>query len=166
MVRFVRGVFYEGRYTSDCEDSFRKMLDVDGNAKLLVDIIDTVGTDQDVFTSMKEHYVRWAHAIMLVYSITSRASFLALPTEFEKIIRIIKEAQKGSKEPIVSPALVVCGNFCDRTEERTVSTEEGRELATMYHASFFETSPKTNTNIDEAFFAVSYEAAYPNQFKV
>ncbi len=50
--------------------------------------------------------------------------------------------------------MVLVGNKIDLEEERVVSLEEGRELAKKYRLSHFETSAKTNHNINEVFFCL------------
>ena len=44
------------------------------------------------------------------------------------------------------------GNKSDLNGERTVSTEEGMELAKSLGAIYFETSAKDRINIEESFF--------------
>jgi GTPase SAR1 family protein len=50
--------------------------------------------------------------------------------------------------------VVLVGNKIDLEEERVVSLEEGRELAKKHRLSHFETSAKTNHNINEVFFCL------------
>ena len=47
--------------------------------------------------------------------------------------------------------IVLIGNKCDLEDERQVTTEEGQELADAYGLSFFETSAKTDVNVNMAF---------------
>jgi GTPase SAR1 family protein len=46
----------------------------------------------------------------------------------------------------------VNANKSDLEAERTVSREQGDQLARNYNIAFFETSAKTRTNIEESFF--------------
>jgi len=48
-VQFVQGIFVE-RYDPTIEDSYRKMIEVDGN-QFMLEILDTAGTEQYVFTT-------------------------------------------------------------------------------------------------------------------
>jgi 50S ribosomal subunit-associated GTPase HflX len=50
--------------------------------------------------------------------------------------------------------VVLVGNKIDLEEERVVSLEEGRDLAKKHRLSHFETSAKTNHNINEVFFCL------------
>jgi 50S ribosomal subunit-associated GTPase HflX len=57
--------------------------------------------------------------------------------------------------------VVLVGNKIDLEEERVVSLEEGRELAKKYRLSHFETSAKTNHNINEVFFCLGNHPPTP-----
>ena len=47
--------------------------------------------------------------------------------------------------------IIIIGNKCDKENDRVVSKEEGKILAEQNHCLFFETSAKSNTNIEFAF---------------
>jgi GTPase KRas protein len=49
---------------------------------------------------------------------------------------------------------VVVGNKVDLEDHREVPTETGQQFAQSIHASFFETSAKLNTRVQEVFFEV------------
>ena len=49
------------------------------------------------------------------------------------------------------------GNKCDLEDKRTVSYQQGKELAETYGMQFIETSAKSNTNVDEAFHLLGKE---------
>ena len=51
---------------------------------------------------------------------------------------------------------VLVGNKCDK-QERTVSTEEGAKLAEDFNMKFFETSAKSNLNVNETFTYLTQE---------
>ena len=51
---------------------------------------------------------------------------------------------------------VLVGNKCDK-QERTVSTEEGAKLAEDFNMKFFETSTKSNLNVNETFTYLTQE---------
>lgn len=44
---------------------------------------------------------------------------------------------------------ILVGNKCDMSDRRAVSYARGKALADEYKLQFFETSAKTNTNVDE-----------------
>ncbi len=47
------------------------------------------------------------------------------------------------------------GNKCDLVEKRTVTTQQGQDLAKQYGINFLETSAKETTNIEELFLSVT-----------
>ena len=77
----------------------------------------------------------------MFYSITSRSSLDEVVCYFETVMRI----RDADDIP-----WVLIGNKCDLVGERKITTEEGIQLATKYHAPFFETSAKDGTNVYEA----------------
>ncbi len=85
--------------------------------------------------------MRNADGFVLVYSITSQASFDDCRALHEMILRV-----KENETP-----LILVGNKSDLEEERAVSTEEGDALATELKALFIETSAKEGINIEDVF---------------
>lgn len=77
----------------------------------------------------------------MVYDVTKRDSYVRA----EKWIQELKE--KAPKNIIV----YLIGNKIDLVEERTVSTEEGKELAEVFQLEFIETSAKENINVTQTF---------------
>lgn len=77
----------------------------------------------------------------MVYDVTKRESYVRA----EKWIQELKE--KAPKNIIV----YLIGNKIDLVEERTVSTEEGKELAEVFQLEFIETSAKENINVAQTF---------------
>jgi GTPase KRas protein len=116
-----------------------KSLMVDGESTFL-EVMDTAGDN------VSELWKVWikdkAKGVIVVYSITSRASFEQVSHIIDQIIH--------SKNPAALP-LIVVGNKTDLSHGRTVSTLEGRELARKYGAKFFETSAKNNSEVTECF---------------
>jgi Ras-related protein Rab-8A len=52
---------------------------------------------------------------------------------------------------------ILIGNKCDLNEKRSIEKFRGEELAKEYNIQFFETSAKSNQNIEEAFFYIARE---------
>ncbi|AEO60565.1 hypothetical protein MYCTH_2145069 [Thermothelomyces thermophilus ATCC 42464] len=129
-------------YDPTIEDSYRKQCIIDDEVALL-DVLDTAG--QEEYSAMREQYMRTGEGFLLVYSITSRESFEEIRTFQQQILRV--------KDKDVFP-MVVVGNKLDLASERKVSVEEGKALANEFNCMFLETSAKTNTNVEQAFFEV------------
>ena len=56
-----------------------------------------------------------------------------------------------SDNPEIVIPKVLCGNKCDKVDERQVDKERGRELAESLEIPFFETSARTGVGLHEAF---------------
>jgi Ras-related protein Rab-8A len=50
---------------------------------------------------------------------------------------------------------ILIGNKCDWAEKRVVTEEQGKALAQELGIPFIETSAKSNTNVEEAFFSLA-----------
>ncbi|KAL3420016.1 Ras-like protein [Phlyctema vagabunda] len=127
-------------YDPTIEDSYRKQCVIDEEVALL-DVLDTAG--QEEYSAMREQYMRTGEGFLLVYSITSRQSFEEIMTFQQQILRV--------KDKDYFPIIVV-GNKCDLEGERQVSKQEGEALAKQFGCKFIETSAKSRTNVDNAFY--------------
>lgn len=107
-------------------------------------IWDTAG--QERFRTITSAYYRGAMGIILVYDVTDEASFANIRNWMRNI-----EAHASDQ---VVKALV--GNKSDVDDgRRQISYAQGAALADEYRVPFFETSAKSNTNVDDAFQAVA-----------
>ncbi|XP_058426292.1 ras-related protein Rab-26 isoform X2 [Diceros bicornis minor] len=121
-----------------------KVLDVDG-MKVKLQIWDTAG--QERFRSVTQAYYRDAHALLLLYDVTNKASF-------DNIQAWLTEIQEHAQHNVV---LMLLGNKVDSAQERVVKREDGEKLAKEYGLPFMETSAKTGLNVDLAFLAIAKE---------
>ncbi|KAJ7306096.1 hypothetical protein JRQ81_010462 [Phrynocephalus forsythii] len=80
-------------------------------------IWDTAG--QERFRSVTHAYYRDAHALLLLYDVTNRASF-------DNIQAWLTEIHEYAKQDVV---LMLLGNKVDSTQERVVKREDGEKLA-------------------------------------
>ena len=115
------------------------------NKNVKLQIWDTAG--QERFKSITASYYRGAHGIFVVYDISDTESFKNINNW---LIEIEKNANKNVYKILV-------GNKCDLEDKRTVSYQQGKELAETYGIQFIETSAKSNTNVDEAFHLLGRE---------
>ncbi|KAK4705942.1 translation initiation factor 3 subunit D, partial [Phenoliferia sp. Uapishka_3] len=82
---------------------------------------------------------------VLVYSITARATFERIERFRHQITRV--------KDSDTIP-IVLVGNKSDRANEREVGKEEGAALAKRLGCEFVETSAKTRSNLEHAYYSV------------
>jgi small GTP-binding protein len=122
------------------EDTYRKQVVIDQQACLL-EILDTAGQDQ--FQTLRAQWIRQYDSFIIVYSITDRGSFEGMPAFHKQILR--------AKESEAVP-MVLVGNKSDLDSKRQVQLAEGQALAQQLGAEFRETSAKTRSNVDDAFF--------------
>ncbi|KAI1468501.1 ras-domain-containing protein [Daldinia caldariorum] len=109
-----------------------------------LNIFDTAG--QERFRTLSTSYYRGAHAVILVYDITSRKSFLSME-------KWIDEARSSASPDAV---LYLVGSKLDKvaTGGRAVSFEEGKAFAESQGAGFCEVSSKTRENVRQPFVEV------------
>ncbi|ELK10787.1 Ras-related protein Rab-26 [Pteropus alecto] len=173
LVRFKDGAFLAGTFISTVGIDFRnKVLDVDG-MKVKLQIWDTAG--QERFRSVTHAYYRDAHALLLLYDVTNKASFdniQAWLTEIQEyaqhdvVLMLLGNKvgiptcplQPGSEGRLAPGQLSPRSLYqVDSTQERVVKREDGEKLAKEYGLPFMETSAKTGLNVDLAFTAIAKE---------
>jgi len=103
----------------------------------LVTFVDTAG--QEEYSALRDYYVRCGDGFLLGYSITSHNSFDSVKNHYSALLRMKEE----------KPSIVLVGHKQDLEDIREVSTEQGKALADKWGCSFFETSAKTNKNIND-----------------
>ncbi|KAL1967806.1 hypothetical protein VTN77DRAFT_2495 [Rasamsonia byssochlamydoides] len=152
-------------YDPTIEDSYRKQVVIDQQSCML-EVLDTAG--QEEYTALRDQWIRDGEGFVLVYSITSRASFSRI-TKFYNQIQMVKEsANSGSPtgsylgSPLNSPMsgppapvpVMLVGNKSDKVMERAVSAQEGSALAKELGCEFVEASAKNCINVEKAFYDV------------
>ncbi|XP_067673032.1 ras-related protein Rab-26-like isoform X5 [Haliotis asinina] len=143
LVRFKDGTFLSGSFISTVGIDFRnKVVDVEGT-KVKLQIWDTAG--QERFRSITHAYYRDAHALLLLYDVTNKASF-------DNIRAWLAEINEYAQEDVV---IMLLGNKADIAGERVIRREDGERLAKEYGVAFMETSAKTGMNVELAFMAVA-----------
>ena len=100
---------------------------------------DTAG--QERFRSITNAYYRGAEAIMIVFDLTNRNSFL-------HINEWIEEVTKFTGKNICK---VVIANKCDLAQSRKVTKDEIIEFEKKFNIRVVETSAKANYQVDLAF---------------
>lgn len=121
-----------------------RTIELDGK-RIKLQIWDTAG--QERFRTITTAYYRGAMGILLVFDVTDQKSFENVRTWHANIEQ---HASEG-----VSKILI--GNKSDWEEKRAVTTEQGEELAKELGIPYIETSAKSNSNVEEAFFNLARE---------
>ena len=121
-------------------DHFAKSFQLSDGSLINCFIYDTCG--QEKYNSINERYYRKADAILLVYDISSKKSFIKLKEYF---IPKIKEFCQNNIP------IILLGNKTDLEEIRQVTSEEGIDLAKQEQYIFLESSCIRNINVANAF---------------
>ena len=108
---------------------------------------DTAG--QEKFSRISSFYCRGAQAAILAYDITDASSLETLSSYVE----FLKEADKDCYVVVIGTKLDLVH---DDPSKRQVSEDQGREFARKHRAPFFETSAKTNANVNGVFDSIGY----------
>jgi len=108
-------------------------------------IYDLAGQGQ--FSRVRQSYLLNAKAGFLVFDVSKRQTF-------ENMEKWHQEFRKGAGEAI---RMVLIGNKIDLVNERVVSSQEGKELATKLGIPYVETSALNKDLVDEAFHLIAFQ---------
>ena len=100
---------------------------------------DTAG--QERFRTLIPSYIRDSAVTLVVYDVTSRASF-------EAVDRWVADVRRERGDEVL---VFLVGNKSDLTERREVTEEEGSGKAKALDAFFAETSAKTGARVKDLF---------------
>ncbi|MQM10935.1 hypothetical protein Taro_043833 [Colocasia esculenta] len=143
LLRFSDGSFTTSFITTIGIDFKIRTIELDGK-RIKLQIWDTAG--QERFRTITTAYYRGAMGILLVYDVTDESSF----NNIRNWIRNIEQHASDNVNKIL------VGNKADMDEsKRAVPTSKGQALADEYGIKFFETSAKTNLNVEQVFFSVA-----------
>ena len=150
-MRFTDDSFTANHLTTIGIDFKIKIINLEGKL-IKLQIWDTAG--QERFRTITKTYYKGAHGIILTYDVTDQNSF-------KNIRNWIKQIEANAQTNVCK---VLVGNKCDKPD-RTVTEEDGQKLAQDYNMSFFETSAKTNQNVNEVFNFLTQEILKSNAGK-
>ncbi|KAJ7048950.1 GTP-binding protein ypt3 [Mycena amicta] len=139
--RFTRGEFNPDSKSTIGVEFATKSIEVGGKI-VKGQIWDTAG--QERFRALTAAYYRGSAGALIVYDISNRPSFDAIP-------QWISELRNNVKVDDSNMQLMLVGNKSDLAHWRAVSTDEGTALAEEYKMSFMETSALDATGVDDAF---------------
>ncbi|WMV56425.1 hypothetical protein MTR67_049810 [Solanum verrucosum] len=171
LLRFSDGSFTTSFITTIGIDFKIRTIELDGK-RIKLQIWDTAG--QERFRTITTAYYRGAMGILLVYDVTDESSFnskvlypdspiissilmcmvsnncFILRADIRNWIRNIEQHASDNVNKIL------VGNKADMDEsKRAVPTAKGQALADEYGIKFFETSAKTNLNVEQVFFSIA-----------
>lgn len=143
---------YIGEYDHQSDSRYKHEILVDGDP-VIFEICDTCTKSTVDLPSFD--VLGWADGLVLVYSITDRASFTYLKQILNHIQDIRGPQGKEKEVPIV-----ILGNKGDMVHLRQVSSEEGEILSKDYDCNFCEVAAADQVNeVAEAFHELCREVS-------
>ncbi|KAL7264997.1 hypothetical protein ACSBR1_002863 [Camellia fascicularis] len=143
LLRFSDDSFTTSFITTIGIDFKLRTIELDGK-RIKLQIWDTAG--QERFRTITTAYYRGAMGILLVYDVTDESSF-------NNIKNWINNIEQHASDNVNK---MLVGNKADMDEsKRAVPTSWGQALADEYGIKFFETSAKTNLNVEQVFFSIA-----------
>uniref|UniRef100_UPI00358DE7C8 ras-related protein Rab-33B n=1 Tax=Myxine glutinosa TaxID=7769 RepID=UPI00358DE7C8 len=133
--RFCGGGFPERTEATIGVDFRERSVEIEGE-RIKLQLWDTAGQER-FRRSMIPHYYRNVHAVVFVYDVTRRDSFIGLPLWLE-------ECQHHIATQDIPRILV--GNKCDLRDKIEVTTQEAQQFADAHGMPLFETSAKALTD--------------------
>ena len=137
-VRFCKGEFSNIYLTTIGLNFIFKYITLPNKKKIKICFYDTAG--QERYNCISKNQINSSNGILLMYDITSTKTFDAIPEWIKSILDV-----KGENFP-----MILIGNKSDKEEERQVQKEEGEKEAQKNNLSFYETSNKDGSNVEEA----------------
>jgi GTPase SAR1 family protein len=122
-------------------DRDSKEVTIDGEThKIELEDFSTFVTPDQPF-DLRDRVIQSADGFLLVYDITSKASFDSIKSIHAEVRRKGRPAKP----------VVIMGNKCDDNDERVIFEETGRRLAKELRCRFAEVSARNGNGLDEVF---------------
>lgn len=136
--RFVEGQF-DDRYLSTIGVKIsRRSINLPDLPVFNMLLWDLAGSEE--FTGVQASYLQGASGALLVCDLTRRATLASISTYAQRLRKVSPQA-----------AIVIAGNKEDLQEQCEISPQRLADLAEQTGASWFTTSAKTGTGIEQAF---------------
>jgi GTPase KRas len=138
------------------KNSYIAQAKIDGETCML-EIVNT--DDQEEYIAPQMQRIRDGEGFVLVYSVTSRFSFVCIEKLHRQIIEWkdwygpLAGINPHTHDLLYHPIKLV-GNNSDGISERQITTAEGQELARKLGCEFVEVSAKNFINVEKAFYDV------------
>ncbi len=142
LLQFTQNEFDQNKENTVGVEFGNKIISV-GGAAVKLQIWDTAGQEQ--FKSITRSYYRAVAGALLVYDVTN-------PESFANVKKWLDEAKQNANPELV---VILCGNKIDLPEQRKITQEQGKRLATENNIFFMECSAKSRVKIDDLFHAVA-----------
>ena len=144
LLRFTDDTFSGKHLTTIGTDFKTKVINLN-NELFKLKIWDTGG--QERFITLNNRLLPKSYnGCIFAYDVTDQNSF-------QNVRKWIRKVEAHSQTKIVK---VLVGNKCDKSD-RVVTEEEGKNLADEFNMNYFETSAKTNQNVNEVFYFLTQE---------
>ena len=141
----------DGTFTEDSQPTvgvaFKSFICPMEHDSVKLQIWDTAG--QERFRSVSKVYFRKAVGAVLVYDITSDASF----EDLQNWLRDIRQLSNPNA------FVLLVGNKSDRSGEREVGIQQAKDFAQRHRLEYIETSALNGSNVTEAFTKLAYGVA-------
>ena len=145
--RILLGEFDEEYMTTIGVDLSAVVIEPESGSPVILTVIDLGG--QKEFSNLRTHYYKDAHHSVLVYDISDRKSFDALPEWLDGMNVALAHIDRAP------PIGLLLGNKADIDRKRAVLQEEGQKYADTLGWKFMETSAKSGQNVEEAFLTIA-----------
>ncbi|XP_022335244.1 ras-related protein Rab-10-like [Crassostrea virginica] len=152
LCRYASEEFIDSHITTIGIDFKMKTISLGGKT-IKVQIWDTAG--QERFESITKQFYRRAQGVILVYDITSKNSFEAVP-------KWLSYVRQFGREDV---SVLLMGNKKDKAENRQVLEEEGKKFAKENNLLFYETSAKDSANLEKAFYSLCEDVIHKEKEK-
>ena len=137
LLRYADDSFTQNHITTIGIDFKTKFITIN-NSVIKLQIWDTAG--QERFRTITKSFYKDANGIILTYDISNSDSL-------KNIQNWMKLIEQNAEDGVCK---ILVGNKCD-LENRVIQKEEGEKIAQDFGMKFFETSAKSDINVDEAF---------------
>ena len=140
LVRLIENAFHENHNVTIGVEFGNYVMQIDNQHIIQLQIWDTAGAEQ--YRSITRIFYKGSHAVILVYDVTSQASF-------ENVRDWKREIENNADRDVI---VYLVGNMADLEDDREVSTDMGIELMKdMELDNHIETSAMTGMNIGHLF---------------
>ena len=136
--RYISNKFIQDSQPTIGVEMFSKEFKINEDT-VIAQIWDTAG--QEKYYTLTSSYYKGAKGALIVYDVSQRNTFL-------KVEKFVNDLKENCDKRVYT---ILVGNKIDLEENRTVSTEEGKNLADKLKMGFYEVSAKDGTGINNLF---------------